>query len=210
MKYIYNIKDLKIDAKTTLIIIDWDDTLYPTSWVMNNRIDLTDHKTRVKYNKYFDNLDKHLYTTLCKIRKLGEILIITNAMPDWIDLSLSVLPKTKEILSKCDIISARQRYHNKSKMTEWKKLTFNEEIINRLDKKKINNILSLGDAEYERYALISLYNLKKIPHKYLKFIKFTRSPDYHVLIEQITIIRDKIHDFCMTTQHIDVVFDLAN
>ena len=37
---IYNKSSLSVDKAKTLIIVDWDDTLYPTSWVVNNKIDL--------------------------------------------------------------------------------------------------------------------------------------------------------------------------
>src|SRR2546423_12365702 len=60
----YNQKDLKIDPGNTLIIIDWDDTLYPTSWSVDNSIDLTDPKSRYKYIKHFELLDDYLSATL--------------------------------------------------------------------------------------------------------------------------------------------------
>ena len=44
---------MEFSRKKTLIILDWDDTLFPTSWVLENKIDLTDPAIRAKYYKDF-------------------------------------------------------------------------------------------------------------------------------------------------------------
>src|SRR5438132_10051267 len=84
-KKIFNKEDLLINSENTLIIIDWDDTLYPTTWIVENNIDLTDPKSRYKYIKYFENLDNQLSEALGHMMTLGEVLIITNAMLEWIE-----------------------------------------------------------------------------------------------------------------------------
>lgn len=206
MNIIYNKKNLHIDNKNTLIIIDWDDTLYPTSWVVENSIDLTDPKTRFKYSKHFDLLDNNLSSVLKQVLELGEVIIITNALSEWIELSSSVLPKTKKCLKYISVVSARARYQNSSKMTEWKKLTFVDEI-NKRSHKKYTNILSLGDAEFEHIALINLHTLKTVPHKYLKSIKFMKTTDYLTVIEQLEMIKNSISDICKLTRHMDLMFD---
>jgi hypothetical protein len=207
IKVSYNKKDLNINSDNTLIIIDWDDTLYPTTWSINNGIDLTDPKSRYRHMRQFEQLDQHISSTLKHISSLGEIIIITNAMPEWIELSASVLPKTKKCLDAIDVVSARLKCQNHSKMSEWKKYTFIEEIFKRSKKQKYTNIMSLGDAEFEHNALINLYDLKFIPHKYLKSVKFTKSPNYDVLIEQIKMIRKYISQICKMTRQIDMTFD---
>lgn len=206
-KFIYNKSDLNIDYNNTLIIIDWDDTLYPTSWLMNKGIDLTEPKSRYNYIDYFKLLDKHLSLTIKHMSKLGEVLIITNAMPEWIELSLSVLPKSKESLKNIDIISARKRYQNRTSMSSWKKYTFLEEIEKRTKTKKYRNILSLGDAEYEYKALINLYNSDMLPHKYLKTIRFIKSANYNILLDQIKVVRKNIEDICKRKSQMDLTFD---
>ena len=121
---LYNIQELNINKLNTIIIIDWDDTLYPTSWVMNSNIELTEPKSRYKYIPYFTELDKYITHTLKKILQCGDVIIITNAMPEWVELSVSVLPKTKVLLQNIEIVSARKKYQETHKVIEWKKLTF--------------------------------------------------------------------------------------
>lgn len=222
MKTVYNKKDLQICPSNTLIIIDWDDTLYPTSWGVENGIDLTDPNTRYKYMNHFEQLDDELSATLELMITLGDVVIITNAMPEWIELATSILPKTKRCLSVIDVVSARMRHQNHSKMSDWKKYTFAEELVkrsttqdnrsnsrsdSRTDNHKYINILSLGDAEYEHNALVNLYTHKIVPHKYLKSVKFIRSTNYDVVIEQIKMIKKYITDICRMTRQVDMTFD---
>lgn len=204
----YNTADLLIHSKNTLIIIDWDDTLYPTSWININNIDLTDPRSRYRYIKQFEQLDDQLYTIFHKMLRLGDVIIVTNALPEWINLATSILPKTRIYLSSIDIVSARLKYQNKKNMNEWKKYTFHEEIEKRSKNKKYINILSLGDADYEYNALISLYKSDMMPHKYLKSIKFIKSSDFDTLIEQIQLIKINIKKICKMQQHVDLVFDM--
>jgi hypothetical protein len=205
---IYNKSDLCIKPANTLIIVDWDDTLYPTSWISVNNIDLTNLVSRYRYIKHFEVLDKILSSTLKMMMMFGEVIIISNAMTDWINLSVSVLPRTRKYLSKIEIISARERQQNKSDMNDWKKYTFIEEIAKRLKNKKYYNILSLGDAEFEYHALINLFNNKLIPHKYLKSIKFLKSNEFGVLLEQLETVKNNIPKLCKMTRQLDMVFDI--
>ena len=90
-----------MNINNTVIVLDWDDTLFPTSWVINNKIDLTDPNNRIIYYKFFNKLDNILYDLLSNMLTCGKVIIITNAMIKWIELSSSVLSKTQDLLKKC-------------------------------------------------------------------------------------------------------------
>ena len=58
---------MNINNTTTLIILDWDDTLFPTSWISKNNIEFLSNENKdLLYNKflifdhklYFDNVFK--------------------------------------------------------------------------------------------------------------------------------------------------------
>jgi len=76
----------------------------------------------------------------------------------------------------------------------------------RSKKQKYHNILSLGDAEFEHNALVNLYKLDILPHKYLKSVKFIRSLEYNILIGQIAMIRQHITNICNAPRQIDMTF----
>ena len=57
------------------------------------------------------------------------------------------------------------------------------------------NIISIGDAEYEHQALISLSRTQLDKIKYLKSFRLIRDPTYEQLIEQIDLLNTYIHKF---------------
>ena len=178
-----------------IFIIDWDDTLFPTSWVKKYKI-----KDYEKYNLYFLELDKTVKTLLEKIYKMGNIYIVSNATITWIKKGLNNLQLTKEFIEKNDIeiISARDIYSNKNIIpNEWKKNIFKNIIDmcinenNEYDKNNTYlNIMSLGDADFEYIALVKLHNYLnniKYDNYFLKNIRFIENPTFNSLIEQIEI-----------------------
>jgi hypothetical protein len=200
---------ININNNSTLIILDWDDTLFPTSWINKNNIEFLSQKNKeILYKKFFYNLDIHLITLFEKMLKCGDIIIITNALLNWIATSMSILPKLSNLLNNTDrikIVSARGdflKYTND--MTNWKKMAFKREVELINKNKKINNIISIGDAEYEYFALINLYD--KNNFKLLKAVKFKRYPDIIEIDEQIQIMIDNIDNICTHTSHLDLYF----
>ena len=203
----YNNKDLHIDRHNTIIILDWDDTLCPTTWMMEKNIDLLNPKSRGDNILFFKRLDNKLSELLKIMISLGIVIIITNAMPEWIELSSSVLPKTSEILKRIEVVSAREKYQGKAELSDWKRHTFKEELHKKLLEKSYTNIISMGDAEYEYMALIDLYKWERMPHKYLKSIKFLKSPSDNKLMDQIDIMIENIEGICKSRRHHDLVMN---
>mgnify|MGYP003704592463 CR=1 FL=1 len=58
-----------INKNNTLFILDWDDTLFPTSWFIHNNINLHNSYMRNLYISYFIELDNVLYKLLKKLIK---------------------------------------------------------------------------------------------------------------------------------------------
>lgn len=198
---------MEITKKRTLIILDWDDTLFPTSWVMDNNLDLTDPSVRATFNIKFEELDNILYKFLCRMSKLGKVIIITNAMPEWVHLSGSLLRNTNGILKKITIISARKEHHQHEEMKNWKKLCFLDELIKHNVKYKTNNVISIGDAAYEYRALINLYNHQQGHFdRYLKSIQLKKGPSCENIQEQLKMMNKQIKEICGHTYHMDLEF----
>lgn len=216
---------------TNIFIIDWDDTLYPTTWVNINSIAVTKLSLLQEYRIYFLELDKTISTLLESLNKMGDIWIVTNANINWIKSCLMGLELTRKIIisNKIRIVSARDSYSlNTSSPTEWKILTFQdimEDIIKKINKKiKPNtyvNIISIGDAMYEYMALINLDNFIKtyfiksssnypnIKFKYLlKNIKFIEKPNFDCIIDQMNVLDKNKNQIVNKLEFIDLKFTL--
>jgi len=205
---------------TNIFIIDWDDTLFPTTWVNQNSINLSDEDSIKDYKLYFIELDRTVSTFLENLRKVGQIFIVTNANIKWIKACIAVLTSTRKIIMEADIriVSARDMYSSTSSSpTEWKIKTF-KDILNSIvlrisDKLQCNmflNIISLGDANYEYAALISLddyfkSNIKNINYL-LKSIKFIEKPRFDIIIDQIMTVKKNAEHIINKIGYIDLKF----
>ena len=196
-----------LSKNKTLIILDWDDTLFPTTWITTNQINLKNNIEVEKHKNYFNQIDIDLYNLLKKLMRCGKVIIVTNALLNWIQISTAILPRTMSLLDKIVVISARGDYQSKSNNPmDWKKMAFKREVELLSKNKKINNIISIGDAEYEYNALINLYNKNTNNYRLLKAVKFKRYPNIYEIDEQIDTLNDNIINICIKPAHLDLYF----
>ena len=194
---------MPINKSNSLVILDWDNTLFPSTWVTKNYINLNDIEVRNRYLDFFSELDDQIYKLLQQILEHSKVIIITNALPVWVRISSSVLPKTQYLLKKIKVISARKNFQRvTTDAFEWKKLAFKEEVEKELDISNTQNIISIGDAAYEYKALINLFDKKRI----LKSMKFLEEPSHQVLQDQIEVLNDNILQIIKHPKHLDLIF----
>ena len=194
---------MNINKINSLVILDWDNTLFPSTWVTKNYINLNNIENRNKYQETFSDRDNLISNLLKKIMQYSKVIIITNALPIWVKISSSVLPKTNYLLQNISVISARKNFQKiSSDATEWKKLAFMAEVAKELDINNKQNIISIGDASYEYNAMINLYNNKRL----LKSMKFIEEPTYEVLKDQLEVLCHNIKEIITCKTHLDLLF----
>lgn len=187
---------------TNLIIFDWDDTLFPTTWAISNKMNMN---APSQYINNMKDLDTVLFSILSNSLKFGQVLIVTNAMPDWIDMSCKMLPKTEQMILKyITVISARKMFQNDypDNPYKWKELTF----ANLLNEYDVNNIISFGDADYEYKALLNLTKIKKPSECYFKSIKLIQAPNNLILLDQLKIIDGSMKNIVSRKNHLELIF----
>lgn len=194
----------------TLIILDWDDTLFPTSWIVKNNINLTNKDVQNKYIVYFSRLDTLLYELFMKMLKCGQVIIVTNAALKWLIESSNIIPNTQKILkNNVLILSARDTYQKDfpDQMHLWKKMMFSDITTKYFKGYIYQNIISVGDAEYEFNATIDLYNEHSVvKNKLLKTVKLMKNPTFESLIDQLEVLTEKINNIVTTQRHMDLQF----
>lgn len=187
-----------------LFIFDWDDTLYPTHWLLYNNIKINNKKDVGKYLLYFQELDKLLLKLLQMASQNGSVIIITNANESWVSNSMKSLPKTANFIDEnVKVVSARDIYQDTHDIDDWKIMTFNYSIYNYVN--WANQIVSFGDADYEHNALISL-SRRYAPYKYLKLIRLMKEPTFDILLDQLNSIIRSLPQICKTENHMDLTF----
>jgi hypothetical protein len=184
----------------SLIILDWDNTLFPTTFVNTNKINLTTNSSKTKLLSVFAELDNLLYKLFQKILNIADLMIITNASLSWINMSSFVLPNTRTLFPRVKIYSARNEFQNSSNMDSWKINSFKKNVNNNYQ-----NIISIGDALFEYNALVKLYFDNPSNKRFLKTIKLLEEPSFDKLIDQLGVIYNAINDIVATNSHLDLI-----
>lgn len=166
----------------TLILLDWDDTIFPTTHHL---------KTYDTNYKHLDTVNIKLLETL---HELGTIVILTNATYKWIDESSRYIPKTRQYIHdmKIKTYSAQDYCGNiTTDWMKWKKYMLDE--IMRRHYSKYNQLVSIGDSDAEKNAVIDYAN--EYPRIKIKTIKMIESPSESEIIQQFQYIESIIGKF---------------
>jgi hypothetical protein len=210
----------------TIIYIDWDDTLSPTTYFTKQDLKLDIDEKDEKLINIKDDLDKlsdKIISVLDTIKNSStkdhpiDIYIVTNAELDWVELSSKkFLPKVYEYLAEhqIDIVSAKTLYHemtgNKEENTLqyvlWKYHAFL--YLLKLKFKDFNqymklNLISIGDSTAEKYALQSMKNI--MINCIFKTVKLKSNPTFDELDKGLSDLMSywkTIHS-CDDHTHID-------
>jgi uncharacterized protein (DUF1499 family) len=171
----------------------------------------------VFYTYEISTYENYCYDFLNEIIKFDHIIIITNADNDWVESTCKeYLPKIWPIISKIKIVSAYDKYIKVINCPfKWKEFTFKDEIDlyiknnsdNIKNKKNIINIVSIGDAEYEREAVKSLSKyIEDLSYNcYTKSIKLSENPKLELLMQQMDIMTKNISKIVNENESLDLL-----
>ena len=188
-----------------IFFFDWDDTLLCTSYLIQIGA-LNDMQINQKDKEIMSNLDNLAFTLLSKTINLGNVIIVTNGAPGWIEISsVTFYPKTAKVLDKVKIISARGLCEKElpGDMRQWKTKAFKHAIDSLKIKKNIpTNIICFGDSIIEMEAS---YNIKEyFNNAYLKTIKFKESPTQIELEKELKIITTQLDSIITNFKNLSI------
>ena len=178
------------NSYNSLIIFDWDDTLFCTSQIAKNNCLNQNQISKIQKNKIL-KLENEVKKILQNSIKNGETYIITNSEPGWVEFSCKkFFPSIIDLLAQINIISARGLYENQCPNDSymWKMNTFND-IVNLYDQNLLSNIMCIGDSFLEINAGKNLSNQFK--NAFIKTIKFKEAPTIDELIMEIKLVNEK-------------------
>jgi len=199
----------------TLLFFDWDDTLFPTSWLLQQRLcdvagvgeAMVNDDQQALLQKMADGVSRMLQEAL----QIGTVVIVTNAEQGWVEMSCSKwMPSVAHLLQNVRIVSARSTYESKSwSPTEWKRLAFvceAELFYGATTDRQPRNIISLGDSLHEQLALMAMS--EGMPNCYRKSLKFLPSPTIGQLIEQHEFVSGCLLDVAEQSDDLDVEIEI--
>lgn len=186
--------------RETLLIFDWDDTLFPSTWVqLQGFAPPGNNSPQVVHLDLLDAAATSAAAVLRTAKRLGRVVVVTNAEAGWVELSgRRFVPKVMRELEGVSVVSARSTFEpyllgpptGGSRPFEWKRLAFQAEIaglVRQLAPGRRANVVSLGDSAYERDAL--QHAAAAVPGCQRKSVKFLVRPDPHQLVKQLALVR---------------------
>lgn len=177
----------------SIIILDWDDTLLPTSFLSPGGIFNLDIKLSKNDSEKLAKIEKEVSNLLNSAIEKGEVFIITNADKGWVEFSASKFyPSIIGILSKIKIISAREEYGNvfPGDSAKWKIQTFLD-LQKYINLNLITNLLCFGDSIIEIKAGKILAS--KFREAFIKTIKFKEAPKLDDLFKQLNLVNQQFN-----------------
>lgn len=194
----------KEKTHNSLIIFDWDDTLLCTSFltpggVFNENIQLSEiDRGKIR------TLEFSVLRLLKIAVEKGDVYIITNAGPGWVEFSAEKFyPSIKSILEKITIISARGEYESKypGDSKKWKIQTFLN-LQKSLNVQLVTNIICLGDSFIEIEAGRILAS--KFSQAFIKTVKFRENPKPEELNKQLIVVANQFNDIYSTVKNLTI------
>ena len=193
-----------------IFIFDWDDTLFPTSWLssknyINNnmklvsQLNLEDQFTLTTYSQ-------KIAVLLEKCLHIGHVIVITNADNGWIKECISkFMPNLVELITRIQCYSAKHLFQETFIPFYWKVATFSYALRNYMDEKQQTSIISFGDSEYEKNAnKLFCMNYKNC---YSKVIKYIENPTITQLEKENDLVCNYINHICNYTGNIDNIIN---
>lgn len=199
-----------------IIIMDWDDTILCSSWFVKKGYKLS---TPLMFGTPIFELDSEAEQFLHSANEHAHLIFITNAEDRWIELSAEkYMPKVHKALQELDvkIVSARTENENITTDTSLHKLmSFYKHVGHHITENKLSNVnvVSIGDAIYERRAAQSLgamghSALKDCTRVISKSIKTIERPSPTLMSKQLKYLRDTVLEniiYHKDNIHLDIV-----
>lgn len=184
-------------------ILDWDDTLFPTSWVCEKN--LAEREPTPEEWSEIQHFENSVLGFLSTVKQNSdEVHIVTNAKEGWIEISgQRFMPRVHAL----DLprVSAQTKY-NFLPPIGWKFAAFGDVLRN----KKVTLVCSIGDSLSERRALVQ--NVRYLSGSsgivWGKSIKLIEKPNIAQLAKQLHLVEDALPRMFQKDEHEDLMMTM--
>ena len=201
----------------TLIIFDFDDTLFCTKYfdtfslpykdIFSCKVSLEEiNPCLVRELKQLESAVINLFLNL---HQNYDVIIISNADMTWINNCLThFLEELKEFINENDIkiFSAKNMFSKLSKnKNDWKIKCF-KKVINDMYRCDLNyselNVISIGDGNEEKKAVFNLSKTENFQKIHPKFIRMVSFPSAATIIMQLNYLNDNLNGMIFESNQI--------
>lgn len=178
-------------SESTVIFVDWDDTLLCSSYLSTQGLRLdTEMEPTHDIFRELKELESSVNSLLQLAKMYGEVHVVTNAETGWVQLSAKkFIPGVIPHLEGVNVLSARSSYESMfpNAPLKWKFYAFQERLMEVFAKSQTQkNIISFGDSHVEREAVRAV--TRGLPNTRTKSVKFTEKPSMAQLRRQLELV----------------------
>lgn len=201
----------------TIIILDWDDTLCPSTAAMRQHgLSVVGAPPSEELQEVFDAHAVEAAAAIERARELAsKVVIVTNAEEGWVDLSCRAwLPTLRDTLALCEVASARSTWEPQGVHSPagWKAREFEAQIerfYSQYERQSWKNIVSVGDAPHEREALTRVAKFAPTSAKCRsKSVKLVLRPSIEQLTKELQMLRENLGEIVFHDGDLDLHFNL--
>jgi len=195
----------------TLLLVDWDDTVLPLHWIQQEGLQLARCST-ISERQLLElaGIAASAARMLQAAKRLGHVVIVTNAERGWVELSCArFLPSLFPVLEGTKVVSARSSFERRGPSgegspTEWKQAAFELEMRRCRGSEcgRWINVLSLGDSNHEREALLSA--TAGAPDCCAKSVKLLQAPSPWLLRGEHDLVRRRLREIVESFGDLDL------
>lgn len=202
-----------------LIVFDWDNCLYPTTYLIEHHGLATTWTLSDQHKSFFEVVETQLIDAIKTAQTLGDVVIITNSEDGWVKRSCLIsFPKLWTHIQHLPIYSARSKHMSMEQkiqvdyfdvrigedwMTQWKSMAFRNCLSS-----DHRHVVSFGDTESDRSAALSLQDTVKVSH-----VTTVSQPDMSRHVAQwrvITAYMKKLCELSPCDLKVSITADLNN
>ena len=186
---------LQSPPSVTLVLLDWDDTLFCTSALRRRNAPRPGDATL----RQLEAVSRSLLT-LCL--SLGQTVIVTNAQGGWVQKCVDrFMPQLQAELTRVTVVSARDRFEKMypDDPVAWKCATFAELKENSC---QIANLVAIGDQEAEMKAVAHLALLYHTA--FVKSVRLMEGPTVSELGAQLRLLGKRLPRITHTARHLSI------
>ena len=184
-------------SDSTVTVLDWDDTLMPSTWLKEQGLTSTALADKFGITKEMvdacEEVAPHVERVIKKAQDYGKVFIITNGTHGWVEKSCEVfMPSIRNLVLSLPIISAADLYRYFSKdPISWKRMTFRRDLLDRAfgGMPRANRVvISIGDGYAEQEAarnLMAIGSYSQVGLLSVRCLKIVESSSPAILIRQL-------------------------
>eukprot|EP00747_Dinoflagellata_sp_TGD_P210085 gnl/TRDRNA2_/TRDRNA2_83415_c0_seq1.p1 gnl/TRDRNA2_/TRDRNA2_83415_c0~~gnl/TRDRNA2_/TRDRNA2_83415_c0_seq1.p1 ORF type:complete len:455 (-),score=83.43 gnl/TRDRNA2_/TRDRNA2_83415_c0_seq1:158-1522(-) len=191
-------------ARESVIVLDWDDTILPTSWLERIHALTAGAQLRPEIQRQMSTLAQACSATMNLCSSMATLIFITNSAPGWVDQSCQLfLPQLLTQVRGYQIFARPMHAPVTFKIG-----SFRRELRN------FKNIVSIGDGDAERAASLRLNapagpggpmsKAMEDPQRRVKSVKLIELPTCQQLLAQHEMLQARLADVVAFQGNLDL------